>query len=65
LKKGNKNVEGSEDWSQPDMFWRVGIKLVARDAGPVYFYTKDIHEAKFLYVNIHLNGNPYKKTTMS
>ena len=36
-----------------------------RPAGPIYFYTADIQEAKFLFVNIRLHGDPYKKKVIS
>lgn len=40
------------------------MKLKGRAQGPVYFYTKELHDAKFLHANIELYGNSYKAGAM-
>lgn len=64
-KAKGKGTLGTEDWTKPNIYYRVGIQLKDRPSGPVYFYTAKIHDAKFLFVNIRLHGDQYKKSTMS
>jgi hypothetical protein len=39
------------------MLFRVGISLTGREMKPVYFYTENLHEAKFLEAKIKFYGN--------
>ena len=45
--------------------YRVGIMLAEREMKPVFFYTKSLHDAKVLWVNIQLYGDKYKAQTMT
>ena len=53
LKKANaKDLPAGDAWAQADNKYRVGILLKGRPQGAVFYYTKSMHEAKFLLVNI-------------
>lgn len=57
-----KNLPGDEwkdEWVE-DVEFRIGMRLKERDMKPVYFYSKDLHSAKFLHANIELYGDSYK-----
>ena len=40
------------------------MRLKQRDMKPIFFYSKDLHDAKYLYANIELYGDQYKASTM-
>jgi len=66
LKKANaKDLLAADAWAQNDNKYRVGIFLKGRPQGAVFYYTKSMHEAKFLLVNIQLYGNQFKAVTMA
>lgn len=64
LKKEGKTDSGDE-WAQPDLAYRIGIKLPGRKLKPIFFYSASLHDAKILLVNIKLYGNQFKTLTMS
>ena len=64
LKKDGKTESGDE-WAQPDLAYRIGIKLPGRKLKPIFFYSASLHDAKILLVNIKLYGNQFKTLTMS
>lgn len=39
IRPGDKKITGNEPWSQPNDFFRVGIRFKDRPAGPIYYYT--------------------------
>lgn len=56
------------NWTQTNMRYRVGVLLPNRQKGgrvsPIFYYTTDLHEAKFLQVNINLYGDKYRNDRM-
>ena len=60
-----KSVPKIEEWVDPNKEFRVGMRLKERDMKPIFFYSKDLHDAKYLYANIELYGDQYKASTMS
>jgi len=57
-RQGRELRERSDDWSNPNMLFRVGISLPDRQMKPVYFYTDNLHDAKYLLVTVELNSSP-------
>ena len=64
-KQKSGKVDPEDQWAEPNQNFRVGIQLVDRQMKAVYFYSTDLHNAKFLLVNISLYGNQYKATSMT
>lgn len=64
-KQKSGKVDPEDQWAEPNQSFRVGIQLVDRQMKAVYFYSTDLHNAKFLLVNISLYGNQYKATSMT
>jgi glycerol-3-phosphate dehydrogenase len=53
----NKSIPKKEEWIDPNKEFRVGMRLKDRKMEPIFFYSKDLHDAKFLYANIELYGD--------
>lgn len=63
-KWNKKSIPQTEQWIEPNKLFRVGMELKGRKMLPVYFYSKELHDAKFLHANIELYGDQYKANAM-
>lgn len=47
-------IESGDEWADPDLDYRVGIKLKGRGMKPIFFYSDRKHDAKVLLTTIKL-----------
>lgn len=64
-RKRSGKSDSRDDWTEPNQIYRVGIKLTGREMKPIYFYSKDLHDAKFLLVNISFHANQQQAAALT